>query len=47
VTADDGSFGSGTLAQDAAFTRAFPIAGTFAYHCAIHPSMTGTVVVTP
>jgi len=27
--------------------RAFPTAGTFAYHCAIHPSMTGTVVVTP
>jgi plastocyanin len=47
VTADDGSFASGTLAQDAAFTRAFPTAGTFAYHCAIHPSMIGTVVVTP
>jgi plastocyanin len=47
VTAGDGSFASGTLAQNATFTRAFPIAGTFAYRCAIHPSMTGTVVVTP
>jgi plastocyanin len=47
VTAGDGSFASGTLAQNAAFTRAFPTAGTFAYRCAIHPSMTGTVVVTP
>ncbi len=24
---------------------AFPTAGTFPYHCAIHPSMTGTVIV--
>jgi len=47
VTADDGSFASGTLAQNATFTRAFPTVGTFAYHCAVHPSMTGTVIVTP
>jgi plastocyanin len=26
--------------------RAFPTAGTFNYHCSIHPSMTGTVTVT-
>ena len=27
--------------------REFPTAGTFAYHCSIHTSMTGTVTVTP
>ena len=47
MTADDGSFASGTLAETGTFTRAFPATGTFAYHCAIHPSMTGEVVVTP
>lgn len=25
--------------------RAFPTAGTFSYHCGIHPSMTGSVTV--
>ncbi len=47
VTADDGSFASKTLGETATFTRAFPATGTFAYHCAIHPSMTAEVVVTP
>ena len=27
------------------FTFVFNTAGTFAYHCAIHPSMTGTIIV--
>jgi predicted lipoprotein with Yx(FWY)xxD motif/plastocyanin len=47
VTADDGSFESGRLTSRDRFSRAFETAGTFAYHCAIHPQMTGTVVVTP
>jgi len=45
VTADDGSFTSESLGQGATFTRAFPAAGTFAYHCRIHPSMTAVVTV--
>ena len=45
VTADDGGFDSGTIANGASFTQDFPDAGTFAYHCAIHPAMTATVVV--
>ena len=45
VTADDGSFNSGTIATGAKFTWTFSTAGTFAYHCTLHTEMTGTVVV--
>jgi plastocyanin len=44
-TSDGGAWESGSLAQDASFVRTFPAAGTFAYHCAIHPSMKATVIV--
>jgi plastocyanin len=46
VTADDGAFDSGNLAGGKSFTFAFDQAGTFAYHCNIHQSMTGKVTVT-
>ncbi len=46
VTADDGSFNSGNIAIGATYSRAFSSAGTFSYHCTIHPEMTGKVVVT-
>lgn len=46
VTADDGSFNSGRLTQGQPFAQPFATAGTFAYHCAFHPDMTGTVTVT-
>lgn len=45
VTADDGSFKSDTLATSATFKQTFATAGTFAYHCSIHTSMTGTITV--
>ena len=45
VTLDDGSVGSQNLAKGAKFEHTFGAAGTFAYHCAIHPSMKGTVEV--
>ena len=45
VTADDGSFKSGTLAPGATFSQTFTAAGTFAYHCSIHSSMKATVIV--
>jgi plastocyanin len=45
VTADDGAFDSGNLAGGKSFSFTFDEAGTFAYHCNIHQSMTGTVVV--
>jgi plastocyanin len=45
VTADDGSWGSGTLGQGATYSHVFTSPGTYTYHCAVHPYMTGTVVV--
>ncbi len=45
VTADDGSFGSQPLPTGQTFSQTFSKAGTFAYHCTIHPSMTATIVV--
>ncbi len=45
VTAGDGSFDSGNLPAGGKFTHTFSTTGTFAYHCAIHPQMTGSVVV--
>ncbi len=45
VTADDGSFSESVgPKQTATLTVAKP--GTFKFHCNIHPSMTGTLVVT-
>jgi plastocyanin len=47
VTADDGNaFDSGNIANGATFSFTFTTAGTFPYHCAIHPSMTARVIVT-
>jgi plastocyanin len=42
-TADGGTFSSGSIAPGGTFTATFPTAGTFRYHCAIHPGMVGTV----
>ena len=59
VTSDaPGVFSSPTLAgtgQDAygnptagdAYSRTFSTAGAFPYHCTLHPSMTGKVIVNP
>jgi plastocyanin len=45
ATADDASFTTGTIAGGASDSVTFSTAGTFAYHCAIHPAMTGTITV--
>jgi plastocyanin len=47
ISSDKGDWDSGRLAQGGTYTHKFDQAGTYAYHCAVHPSMTGTVVVTP
>jgi plastocyanin len=46
VTADDGSFDSGTLQPGASFSQTFNTAGTIAYHCSIHPQMVASIVIT-
>ncbi len=46
VTSDSGAFDSGTLGQEQSFQFTFNTAGTFAFHCSIHPMMTGKVIVT-
>lgn len=45
ATSDTGLFDSGVLSKGSKFSFTFNQAGTFAYHCAIHPYMTGNVVV--
>jgi plastocyanin len=44
-TANGNAWNSGSLAPGGQFSFAFQSPGTFAYHCAIHPGMIGTVVV--
>jgi amicyanin len=47
VTSDSGSpLNSPTLSKGQSFSFTFTEAGSFSYHCAIHPMMKGTVVVT-
>lgn len=45
VVADNGEFKSADLANGATFSFTFEKAGTYPYHCSIHPSMKATVVV--
>jgi plastocyanin len=46
VTADDGSFESGTVDAGATGTFVAPTApGTYQFHCEIHPQMSGTLTV--
>lgn len=45
TTSDAPGFDSGIVGSSRTFSFVFQNAGTFSYHCAIHPSMVGTVVV--
>lgn len=48
ITSDtQGLFDSGSLAPGATFEHTFTAAGTYHYHCSIHPTMTGIIVVNP
>ncbi len=45
VTADDGSFDSGTQSSGFVFSHTFRTPGTYAYHCTLHAGMKGQVTV--
>jgi plastocyanin len=45
TTSNTGVWNSGSLSQNQSFTFRFMNAGTYPYHCAIHTTMTGTIVV--
>jgi plastocyanin len=46
VTSDTGAWpDSGSLATNQTFSHTFTTAGTYPYHCALHPSMKASVVV--
>jgi plastocyanin len=44
-TADNGGWSSGAIAPGGTFSTTMQTAGTFTYHCSIHPGMVGTVTV--
>ena len=44
-TSDAEGWSSGIVSPDGQFSSTFQTAGRFPYHCSIHPSMVGTVVV--
>ena len=45
ITSDTGVFSSGDLPPGSSFSHTFSSAGSFGYHCSIHPSMKGTIMV--
>jgi plastocyanin len=49
IVSDTGSpvaFSSDSLASGASYSFTFTQPGTYTYHCSIHPSMKGTIIVT-
>jgi plastocyanin len=45
ATLDDGACDTGNIAQGATAGLVFDAAGTYPYHCNIHPNMTGTITI--
>ena len=45
VTSNTGLFESGQMSRGSHFSHTFSDTGAFAYHCSIHPEMTGTITV--
>jgi plastocyanin len=45
VTSDNAVWDSGNISAGGSFSFTFTSAGTFNYHCTIHPAMTGTIIV--
>ena len=47
IVADAGGFTSGNIPKNGTFSTMFITPGTYDYHCSIHPSMVGSIVVNP
>lgn len=47
ITSDDLTYSSGSMAPGAAYQHTFAAEGMYGYHCSIHPTMKGTISVTP
>lgn len=45
ATLDDASCDTGNIAQNASAGLVFDAAGTYPYHCTIHPNMTGAITI--
>ena len=45
ITSDAGLFDSGIISPNGTFSYTFTTAGTFTYHCNVHPMMTASVIV--
>ena len=45
VTSDAGAFDSGTIISNGTYSHKFTAAGTYPYHCTVHPMMTAKVIV--
>lgn len=48
LVSDDGTtFTSGNILPNGTFVATLSAPGSYAYHCSVHPAMTGTVTVNP
>jgi len=47
IVSDAPLFDSGNLGNGATFTFNFTAPGTYPYHCSIHPTMVGSIVIDP
>jgi plastocyanin len=47
LVSDIGLFDSGLLSPGKSYPFTFAASGTYTYHCVIHPTMVGTITLTP
>ena len=47
IVSDEPLFDSGNMGNGETYTFTFTAAGTYTYHCSIHPAMVGTIVIDP
>ena len=45
VTSNTGIFDSGTINTNGIYSHVFSTAGSYPYHCSLHPSMTANITV--